>query len=171
MKKQIAGVRHSGTPLHTSRQIGQTFTALLIAWFVFSLPAFAQTKPNVSGIWKMNPAKSKFNNGGPDAITIVLNQQEQNLTEQMTIATPNGEQKADMKYTLDGKESANTLGPNPIKSVVNWEGNTLLVNWTMGDGYFNRKINLSEDGKVLTMLVSQKQQGSEVTDTVVFDKQ
>ncbi|GAA4451756.1 hypothetical protein GCM10023189_14070 [Nibrella saemangeumensis] len=160
------------TPLHTIRSMQKSLLALVITFVVCSSLALAQDKPSVNGTWKLNQAKSKFTGGGPDNITIVLNQQGQALTEQLTVGTPNGDEKMDMKYTLDGQESTNSMGPNQIKSTANWNGNDLVINWSMGDaGYFNRKINVSEDGKVMTIVVSRKMQGPEETETVVLDKQ
>src|SRR5262249_39141683 len=72
---------------------------------ICALIAGAQTKPNLSGVWKMNAQKSKFANGGPDNILIKIDHKEPAFVEDWSMSTPNGDRSFQAKYTTDGKET------------------------------------------------------------------
>ncbi len=91
---------------------------LAVAMFAFVL----QAKPNVTGTWKMDPQKSNFGGGlGPAAITIKFQQKESVLTETL-IVVEREERRAELTYTLDGKETENQIEGRTIKSTARWEG-------------------------------------------------
>lgn len=135
-------------------------------------PASAQPK-NFSGTWKMNAAKSKFGaDDAPQAITVTFGQHGQNLSEVLTIAGSGGEErKLELKFTLDGKEGTNQLGGEQIKSTAKMEGDALVIELQGRQGPFRRRFTLSEDGKVMTILVNRSEGGAEKTDTIMLDKQ
>jgi len=144
-------------------------TLCLLATF-----AAAQNKqPNLTGTWKMNSQKSTFERGGPEGIVIKFDHKDSSLAETMMLATGGGDRTIDLKYTTDGKETeqADLMGAAG-HSTVKWEGNTLLIFWRVENMSFNRKVTLSEDGKTMTMIVSQTSgDGSSATDTVILEKQ
>jgi hypothetical protein len=132
----------------------------------------AQNKPNVSGTWKMNAEKSKFERGGPKSIVIKFDQQGSTLSEAMTLTNDRGEQTHNFTYTLDGKENAQQLEGRQIKSMAKLEGEALLLELKSDEGFnFLRKITLSGDGKIMTIDVKQSNPGGTASDTVVLDKQ
>lgn len=152
----------------------RTGAALMIAAIVCLCASIvsAQAKPNLSGTWKMNPQKSKFANGGPDAITIKVDHKEPILTEAWSIATPNGERSFEAKYTTDGKETEQEVMGRTAKTSAKWEGDALVIEFKSEGRVFKRKITLSADGKTITKVVTQSGDGGELTeDSVVFDKQ
>jgi hypothetical protein len=136
-------------------------------------PAATSTKPNFTGTWKMNPAKSKFERGGPDAITIKLDHKDNNLSEAVTISNSGNERTMEGKYITDGKESEVQMGGDTAKATVKWEGDALVIEWKAVEGrFFRRKLMLSTDGKTLTLNVTQSQgDGSQAEDVVVLEKQ
>lgn len=137
-----------------------------------SLFAVAQSKPNVSGMWKMNAEKSKFERSGPKGITIKFEQQESTLKEALTLANEGGEETFNFTYSLDGKESAQELAGQPIKASAKWEGATLVLQFKSEEGFsFVRKVTVSADGKTMTLAVTQSSPDGTVNDTVVLDKQ
>ena len=136
-----------------------------------ALTAIAQTKPDFSGTWKMNAAKSKFERGGPAGIIIKFEQKETGLSEVLTLTGDNGERKVEATYSADGKESDVQMGPEGAKGSIKWEGETLVIVWKGGDRSFTRKCKLSADGKTMTLEVVQVGENGTVTDMVVFDKQ
>lgn len=152
-----------------SALIISAFTVCLLAAF-----AAAQTKQsNLTGTWKMNAEKSKFERGGPSGITIKFDHKDSSLAESMMLVTGGGDRTIDLKYTTDGKEAAQAdlMGASG-HSTVKWEGNVLLIEWKIEGGSFNRKISLSADGKTMTMIVNQlSPNGNASTDTVVLEKQ
>lgn len=152
-----------------STLIISAITVCLLATF-----AAAQTKqPNLTGTWKMNADKSQFERGGPSGITIKFDHKDNSLAETMMLVTGGGDRTIDLKYTADGKEAAQSdLMGMSGQSTVKWDAATLLIEWKIEGGSFNRKITLSPDGKIMTMIVNQiSPDGSASTDTVVLEKQ
>jgi hypothetical protein len=147
---------------------------LIFVLFVLSLALVveAQSSTNVSGTWKMNPAKSKFERGGPSAITIKFDQQETTLRETLTLTNERGEQTHNFTYTLDGKERAQQLEGMEIKTTARWEGESLHLEFKNNEGFsFLRKISLSADKKSMNMDVKQSNPGGTVNDMVVLERQ
>lgn len=146
----------------------------MLALYILSstLIAGAQSKPNVSGTWKMNAAKSKFEKGGPSAISVKFDQKEATLSEALTLTNDQGEQTLNFTYTLDGKESQQQLGGMEIKTTAKWEGDSLHIEFKNAEGFnFLRKITVSGDGKVMTIDVTQSSPNGSANDMVVLDKQ
>jgi hypothetical protein len=110
-----------------------------------ALTSVAQTRPNFTGDWKLNPQKSNIS----DSIRIVLNQKDNNLTEAFT----HGESTIEPKYTIDGKESEVPIGDQVIKATAKWEGDALVIDWRGPEAgrYDIRKLTLSADGKTMTI--------------------
>lgn len=154
----------------------QRISVLLIsALTVCLLAAFAaaQTKQsNLTGIWKMNADKSKFERGGPSGITLKFDHKDNSLAETMMLVTDGGDRTVDLKYTTDGKESSQDLMGQPTQTAVKWETDGWLIEWKAEGRSFVRKLTLSADGKSMTMIVKQvSPDGETVTDSVVLEKQ
>lgn len=143
--------------------------ALSAVCFLF---AFAQAKPDFTGTWKMNASKSKFEQSGPEAITLKFEQKEGHLSEVMTVVGGGGgERSVEGKYAADGKESDVSLGDQPVKGSIKWEGETLVITWKNGEFSFIRKCKLAASGKAMTVDVFQSNPNGESTDSVYFEKQ
>ncbi|MGE0128668.1 MAG: hypothetical protein AB7U82_11360 [Blastocatellales bacterium] len=99
--------------------------------------ASAQTKPDLSGTWKMNPEKSKFANGGPDGLLIKIDHKEPALTEAWSISTPNGERSFEAKYTTDGKETEQEVMGRTAMTSAKWEGAALVIEFKSDGRVFN----------------------------------
>ena len=134
--------------------------------------AQAQSKPGISGTWKMNAEKSKFERGGPKAIMMKLDQQESTLRESLTITNDQGDKTVNLTYTLDGKESSQQIEDRQMKATAKWEGESLVIELKSDEGFtFRRKLTVSGDGKMITMTVQQSNSGGTATDTVILEKQ
>jgi hypothetical protein len=152
----------------------RTGAALIIAAIVClcALTASAQTKPDFSGAWKMNKEKSKFAGDGPNGILIKIDHKEPAITEDWSISTTEGQRSFQAKYTTDGKEIEQEVLGRMAKTNATWEGNTLVINFKAGDGFFKRKASLSADGKTMTVVAAQSKDGGDsIEETVVFEKQ
>jgi len=146
--------------------------ALLLSLLSVGLFVQAQSKPNVSGTWKMNAAKSKFEGDGPSAITIKFDDQGSSLRESFTITNGQGERTMSFSYTLDGKESLQELEGQQIKATAKREGESLSIELKADNGFnFLRKITVSSDGKTMTMDVKKSASGYAASDLVVLEKQ
>lgn len=150
-------------------------TIILAALTVCMLTVFAsaQTKQaNLTGTWKMNADKSKFEQGGPSGIVIKFDHKDGSLAETLTLTHDGNDRAVDLKYTTDGKESSQEIMGQPGQTAVKWESDGWLIEWKAEGRSFVRKITLSADGKTMTMVVKQtSSDGGAVTDTVVLDKQ
>ncbi len=148
------------------------FLALLLSTFA-TINTIAQTKqPNLSGTWKMNAEKSKFEQGGPSEITIKIDHKDASLTEALMLVTGGGDRTVEAKYTTDGKESTQDVMGATAQTSAKWDGDALLIDWKIEGASFSRKISLSADGKTMTMIVKQSSpDGQSATDTVVLEKQ
>ena len=135
--------------------------------------AVAQAKqPNLSGTWKMNAEKSKFEQGGPSEIIITFDHKDVSLSESLKLTTPNGDRTVETKYVTDGKEATQEVMGAATKTFAKWEGDALIIDWKVEGANFNRKLTLSADGKTITMIVKQSSpDGQSATDTVVLEKQ
>ncbi len=132
----------------------------------------AQTKPDLSGTWKLNREKSKFASGGPDNLSIKVDHKEPAFAEAWSMSTPDGERSFQAKYATDGKETEQEVMGRTAKTSAKWEGDALVIEWQQEGRFFKRKITLSADGKTLTKAVTQTRgDGQQTEDTVVFDKQ
>jgi len=152
----------------------RTGAALMIAAIICLCAsiAAAQTKPDLSGAWKMNREKSKFADGGPNAILIKIDHKEPAFTEEWTMSTPEGERSFQAKYATDGKETEQEVMGRTAKTSAKWEGNALVIEFKTAEGFFKRKITLSADGKTITKTVTHSPGGGDpIEDTVVFEKQ
>jgi hypothetical protein len=152
----------------------RTGAALMIAAIICLCASItaAQTKPDFSGAWKMNREKSKFADGGPNAILIKIDHKEPAFTEEWTMSTPEGERSFQAKYTTDGKETEQEVMGRTAKTSAKWEGNALVIEFKTDEGFFKRKITLSADGKTITKVVTHSPGGGDpMEDTVVFEKQ
>jgi hypothetical protein len=131
----------------------RAFPILTLALCV-GLPAAAV--PNFTGKWKLDAAKSDF---GPLPAPAVFNRSVQHDDPNMEVETTQsgrqGEVTSKMKYTTDGKESVNTLRGAGVKSIVKWDGDTLVINYKrdtpQGEIAVQERWKLSEDGKVTTI--------------------
>jgi hypothetical protein len=130
-----------------------------------------QPKPNLNGLWKMNPQKSKFGpRGAPQSILIKFAQQDGAITETYTVAVGGQERTIELRYTTDGKESVNQIGDDLTKTTAKWEEKRLVIEWKREGGVVRRTFTLSSDGKVLTIAVFQGAAGEPV-ETLILEKQ
>jgi len=155
-----------------SRATIAALSLCLLAAFA-NTTATAQTKqPNLSGTWKMNAEKSKFEQGGPSEITIKFDHKDSSLSETLTLVTSNGDRTIDTKYTTDGKEAAQEVFGTSGQTSAKWETDTLTIEWKIEGGSFARKFTVSADGKTMTMIVKQSSpDGQSATDTILLEKQ
>lgn len=153
------------------RQLG--FVSL--AATVLTCAAFAQ-KPNFTGTWKLNVAKSDFGPlPGPTSQTAVVQHSDPALTMNVSSETDQGKQQNTANYTTDGKEVTNKRGPTEVKSTAVWEGNNLVINSKLqfnGNDVTVKSVwSLSEDGSTLTQNVHLTSPMGEADQKMIFDKQ
>jgi len=152
----------------------RTTLRALVVLSLLAGTASAQTKPNLTGIWKMNAAKSTFGGGpAPDYINRTISHAEPLLLideEQLGAA---GVQKTTRKYTTDGTPMSFESQGTQVTSSATWDGNTLIVVSKVAaiGVQFTDKMTLAEDGRTLTSAVRIDTAQGGVDLLVVFDRQ
>jgi hypothetical protein len=154
------------------------FHRLVLAGLVLlglaALPANA--KPNFTGDWKLNSAKSDFGQfPAPSSMTQKATHEDPSLKVAVKLATDNGDFAFESTYSTDGKETTNTFGPNEMKSVSKWEDDTLSIQTkgVFGDSEvtIQDKWEISPDGKTMTIRRHFASSQGEVDQKLVLEKQ
>ena len=103
---------------------------LLSIAFLIALPlvtVVAQQKPDFSGTWKLNIAKSEFGDlAAPASRTDVITHKDPSLWVNVTAETGDGKQQYTANYTTDGTEALNKIGPRDVKTTVKWADHNLV---------------------------------------------
>jgi hypothetical protein len=139
--------------------------------------ALAADKPNFSGDWKMNAAKSNFGPvPAPATYTRKITQADPSITvEDTQTGTALGDQHDTRTYTTDGKEISYQANGADIKSAATWDGNALMINSKASvqgmDILIKDTITLGDDGKTMTDSVHIGTAQGDLDLTVVFEKQ
>ena len=155
----------------------------LTMMLIFIVPeiADAQTgKANFSGKWALNEEKSTLGQGrqmfgGGD---MIVKQEANLLTVERTFSGRDGQSRTmASKYSLDGKETVNTMGNFDSKTTANWsdDGKSLTIvtkfSFNGNERSSTEVWNLS-DAKTLSITSTrQGRDGEEVKTTSIYDKE
>jgi len=157
--------------------VGAVLLVLLL-----SASAWAQdAKPNFTGKWNLDVAKSDFGPmPPPDSVVHVIEHKEPNLKVVTTTKSAQGEITNERSLTTDGKENVNKMrmgpdGEQQVTSTSKWNGKALATSFKLSaqgtDFDINDSWTLSDDGKVLTIVRAIKAPQGEFAATTVFNKQ
>jgi hypothetical protein len=131
-------------------------------------------KPDFSGEWKLNVAKSDFGALPPPAfITRNITHAEPALTIVEQQRSDLGDQDTTRKYVTDGTETSFTASGADVKGSAKWDEATLVV-VSIVDAIgltFNDRMSVSADGNTLTSLVRIGSPQGDLDLTLVFEKQ
>ena len=148
----------------------------LAAALLFATALFA-AKPDFTGEWKMNPAKSDF--GGmpaPQVVTRSIQHHDPALQYTSYQKGQRGESTTQIKYTTDGKPCVNRIQDSDAKGSAKWIGDDLLIEYTLdyrGISITSKEIwELADGGRTLVIRsqVNIPQQG-QFDVKLVLDKQ
>ncbi len=134
----------------------KAFLKTVLAVAALASLAVAADKPNFSGEWKMDASKSNLGPmPPPDSLVRKVEYTDPTLTiTEARTGGPQGDQKATMALSTDGKETTISLFGNDAKAVAAWEGDALVIKMKASiqgnELNLTQKWTLSEDGKVLT---------------------
>lgn len=151
----------------------KTTVRALVVLSLLAGSASAQNKPNFTGTWKMNAAKSTFGGGpAPDYINRTISHAEPGLLIEEEQLGPAGLQKTTRKYATDGTPMSFESQGTQVTSSAAWEGNTLIVvSKVEAIGVqFTDKMTLSGDGNTLSSAVRIDSPQGGVDVLVVFDR-
>jgi len=148
---------------------------IALALIAVSGTATAADKPDFSGEWKMNPAKSDYQGvPAPSSFIRKITHVEPTITileEQKGGA--NGDSVFTRKITTDGQVTKTDASGAAATCTAVWDKNSLVAN-TVIDGAglsFKDAMSLSDDRKVLTSKVLVDSPQGSVQLTIVFDRQ
>jgi hypothetical protein len=149
---------------------------ILAGLLLCGLAALAAAKPNFTGDWKLNAAKSDFGQfPAPSSMSQKATHEEPTLKVATKMATDGGDFDYESNYSTDGKETTNSFGPNAMKSTAKWEGDTLTIQTkgSFGDAEITitDKWELSADGKSITIKRHFASSQGEIEQKIVLDKQ
>lgn len=132
----------------------------------------ASAKPNFSGTWRLNKAKSNY---GPVAAPARMERKivhdDPMLKMVIVQANGEGERTLEQAYKTDGTPSVNKVGTREITSVAKWDGEALVISSERGEFAQSERWTISEDGRVLTLVNRIKSPNGNFEVTVVMDKQ
>ena len=140
--------------------------------------AFAQGKPDFSGTWTLDIAKSDMGQGRPSpqsatrTVTVVIKQ----TSAVLVIERKAGERVETATFKLDGSESINkSPSGQDIKSTSQWVGSTLVTKSMMATGEVTAEMSdvrsLSADGKVMMLDVTRKTPRGDVRQKLIYNRQ
>jgi hypothetical protein len=150
--------------------------ALLIIAALASI-ALAADKPNFSGEWKVNTAKSNFGPiPAPATYARKVTHAEPSITiEDTQTGSALGDQHDTRTYNTDGTEITYQNNGADVKSGATWDGDALQISSKVSiqgmDIVVKDKITLGDDGKTMTDAVHIAAPQGDIDLTLVFDKQ
>jgi len=118
----------------------------------------AAGKPNLSGTWKLDPLRSRFDAiPAPKSGMLKIEHQEPKIHITVEMAGKHGETTEVLDLTTDGAEHQVTLGGKPATADAYWEDDRrLVVEVKRGDLVESRRMSIDEKGKLLTTVLSLK---------------
>lgn len=139
-------------------------------------PAWAQdAKPNLTGTWKLNLAKSRLasaHGGGLDSYEIKHQEPKIGMVHNF------GGESESSSYVVDGKERLAKLGRNGdhVRAKAMWDGSSLVLEKQQDVGgeiaTWTSRYTLAEDGKslVITHHIKKSAFGGPRDEWLVYDK-
>ena len=132
-------------------------TATLGALCIATAPVFGQTsKPNFSGSWELDKAKSDFGSGPvPNNIFVQIDQKGSSIEVTTTFVTANGEIKNPEKLKTDGTPTTNVVRGHEFIMTTHWQGDSLvtIIRDPQGVKLSTETRTLAKNGKVMTTTV------------------
>jgi hypothetical protein len=149
---------------------------MLVAAVLCGAIGQASAKPNFTGEWKMNSARSNFAPlPAPDTMVRTISQHDSQLKIKTTQFGQQREIVTELAYTTDGAKCKNVIRGQEFTATAVWDGDTLVIESkreVQGMEIVQRESwSLSGDGQTLTIVnhVVTPQGAFDVT--IVLEKQ
>lgn len=138
--------------------------------------ASAWAKPNFSGDWRLNAAKSDFGSvPAPEKMERKITHEDPSLKMITTQSGPQGEVTTELAYKTDGSPSTNKIRGREMTGVAQWEGDVLTISTKREvqgmEVTTDERWTLSPDGKTLTINTKAGTPNGEFKIKLVMDKQ
>jgi hypothetical protein len=133
----------------------------------------AQTKPDFTGSWKWNQAKSQVGPGFHPITSLKFEQKGETFAEEVSVDAPGGAKTLSLKYALDGKEMPGKIFGKSMTLSAKKDGDALVLRWRdeVEDYTVTRRLTLSADGRTLEMTIKEIAPEHQREDRVVLDRQ
>jgi hypothetical protein len=142
---------------------------LTVVIIVAATLAYGGNKPNFSGEWKLDLAKSDLGGAPIDNLVVRVEHRDPVLTYTVK-GSASGEQFEETEsITTDGKPGRDSRGAT---LVAHWDGDWLVLEATDGDGkviYISR-VTVTPDGKTMTRVFERKSADDPQTRHEVYEK-
>lgn len=157
------------------RFLMRAVVAALVSTLLLLASAMAQPRPDFSGDWKMNAAKSNFGGGpSPTSMTRKITHVEPKITiVEAQSGGVAGEQNLNRTFTTDGKDITISSGGVDLRSSAAWEGSAMVVttNVDVASVVYSDRMTLSDDRRELRSEVTLSSPQGQIQVTIVFDRQ
>lgn len=149
------------------------------AWFlivgqIVEVSVAAQSHPNLSGVWRLDPSESRMIGGPLGEITWQINHYESNIAVTINVSSPQDSHEFAFTCTTDGKQCVNKLLNEVRRSTATWEGNVLVMKTKAEtpDGGFEAvdRISAADNGQTLVFERTVKDARGERAIKQVFRK-
>ena len=134
----------------------------------------AADKPNLSGTWKADMAKSDFSPVlAPEGITRTVVHSEPAISFEDLQESAIGKELTTRKYSTDGKEISFESQGAEVKSAAKWDGKILQVTSRVEAASIKvaESITLSEDGKTMNSVVKYQTPQGDLDLKILYVKQ
>src|SRR5258708_31008799 len=109
--------------------------ALLLPSLVSAQPSAQIKRPDFTGRWVINTARSNYGRmPSPKSYVEVIQHKEPSLTISTTSEDQRGESKTFMKLTTDDRENLNEINGNEFRSKSHWDAGKLVTTVTGDKG-------------------------------------
>jgi hypothetical protein len=146
----------------------------LVSVAVVASAATVSKKPDFSGEWKMNAAKSNYGQiPAPASFVRNITHAEPNLTIVEIQSGGGSDGTITRKMTTDGKPTSMDINGTPVACSAAWDGTSLIATTAIDSAgvTFKDKMSLSDEGKTLTSVVKITSAQGEGEITIAFDRQ
>jgi hypothetical protein len=133
--------------------------------------ASAQDRPDLNGVWRLDPAHSTFSDLKLKSQTLTIHQDDENIKIEDTAAEDNGkERKLDYECNTNGKECTLKVNGQPFKVSAYYNGAVLILieQRKVGDTTTRKRLKTSEDGKTLTIEIANLAKPGQKPDSLVY---
>lgn len=111
-------------------------SCILLLLTLASSSSLLAAKPNFSGEWKVDAAKSDFGDmPAPSSLSMEVDHADPKLVlKEFQSGGPMGEMKAELTFTTVGAETKNKVKGADLSSTAQWAGNALKLTTKMAGG-------------------------------------
>ena len=120
----------------------------LLLTLLLSASSLLAAKPNFSGEWKIDTAKSDFGDmPAPSEIVMQIEHADPKVAmKQFQSGGPMGSMTADFTYMTDGAETKNKVRGTEVPSTAKWSGDALKITTKMS--WQGNEVNITETWKL-----------------------